>query len=119
MEQFYSSDKFKYLIEIISFVLLLAIVFVLYRFLFKVLKRRVALTSRKFDDFILELFKIPTLWFTYWVLLEIFTHIFLSKTSSFSTLLHINTILLIFSIAWIAIQMVRASSYYLQNRRKA
>lgn len=116
MLQFDSADNYNYLIAIASFALLLVVIFIIYRYLFRFLKKKVAQTPGKLDDFILDLFKIPTLWFAYWILLELFTHIFLKKVTFFSTLLHVNTILLIFSIAWIAIQLVRAGSYYLQNR---
>ena len=50
------------------------------------------------------------------MLLEIFTQIFLRTLPFFSFLLHINTLLLIFSIAWISFQFIKAGAYYLQNR---
>jgi len=52
----------------------------------------------------------------YWVFLKIFTEIFLSKFAFYSYLLHINSLLLIFSITWIALQFTKAGAYYLQNK---
>ncbi len=116
MSHFLSNETIKLIIATASFVAILVIVFFIYRFTFLFLKKKVALTAGRLDDFILNLFKIPSLWLVYWILLKIFTHIFLSDFSFFPYLLHINTLLLIFSITWICIQFIRAGTYYLQSK---
>ncbi len=116
MNQYLSAETLKLIVATASFIALLAIIFIIYRFFFKFLKKRVSKTAGKLDDFILGLFKIPSLWLFYWILLKIFTQIFLKELPFFSLLLHLNTLLLIFSIAWISIRSVKAAAYYLQNK---
>jgi small-conductance mechanosensitive channel len=49
-------------------------------------------------------------------MLKLFTHIFLSDLSIFPILLHISQLLLIFSCAWISVQLIKAGTYYLQSK---
>jgi small-conductance mechanosensitive channel len=116
MNQYLNAENFRLVIAIISFLALLVIIFFLYRFILKSLKKRVSKTPGKVDDFLLDLFKVPALWLFYWILLKIFTHVFLNKLPFFPSLVHIDTLLLIFSIAWILIQVIKASVYYLQGK---
>ncbi|MDO9153485.1 MAG: mechanosensitive ion channel [Paludibacter sp.] len=115
MDQYISNDITRILIATISFIGILVIVFFIYRKLFRLLKKRTIKTTRKSDNFIIELFRIPALSIIYWVLLSLFTHIFLRQFPFYAYWLHINTLLLIFSIAWICIQFTRAGEYYLQS----
>ena len=116
MNQYINNESFVFIIATISFVALLALVFYIYRYLFLYFRKKVSQTPGKLDNFILDLIRIPTLWFIYWILLKIFTHIFLTDQPFFPFLQHFNSLLLIFAVAWIAIQLVKACSYYLQNR---
>jgi len=116
MNQIYTSETLRLVIASVSFVVILVIISFLYRYLYVFSKKKVLQTPGKLDDFILDLFRIPVLWLIYWLLLKIFTHLFLNKITFFPLLVHINTLLIIFSIAWIAIQLVKAGSHYLQNR---
>lgn len=116
MNQYFSNETVRLLVATASFIVLLVIIFFVYKYLFLFFKRKVSKTPGKFDDFILDLFKIPSLWLFYWVLLKIFTHIFLSNLPFFPYLLHIDTLLLIFSITWISIQFIKAGAYYLQSK---
>jgi len=116
MNQYITNESFKLIVASISFIALLLIIYFIYRYIFHFLKKKVSRSPGKLDDFILDLFKIPALWLFYWVLLKIFTHVFLSDLPFFTILLHIDTLLLIFAIAWISIQFVKAGSYYLQGK---
>jgi small-conductance mechanosensitive channel len=111
-----TKESINLIIPIVSFIVLLAIIFFIYRLIFRHFKKRVLKTTGKFDDFLLELFKIPALWVFYWILLKIFSYLFLRDKPFFPALLHINTLLLIFAIAWIAIKVVHAGAYYLQGK---
>lgn len=115
MNQYISNDTARILIATISFIGILVMVFFIYRKLFRLLKKRTARTNRKSNNFILELFRIPALSIIFWILLSVFTHIFLGEYPFYAYWLHINTLLLIFSIAWICIQFTRAGEYYLQS----
>ena len=116
MDQYFSTETVKLVVATASFIALLVLIFFIYRYLFLFIKKKVSRTPEKLDDFILDLFKIPALWLFYWVLLKIFTHTFLSNLPFFPLLLHIDALLLIFSIAWISIQFVKAGAYYLQGK---
>ncbi|MBK8883289.1 MAG: mechanosensitive ion channel [Bacteroidales bacterium] len=116
MNQYAGNETFRIIVAIISFIVLLVIIFFIYRYFFLFFKKKVSRTPGRLDDFVLDLFKIPALWLFYWILLKIFTHIFLSNLPFFPWLLHIDSVLLIFSIAWISIQFVGAGAYYLQGK---
>ena len=116
MNQYFNNEIFRLVFAAISFVVLLVIIFFIYRYLFSFIRRKVSKTKGKLDDFILNLFKIPALWVIYWGLLKIFTRIFLAELTIYPYLLHINTLLLIFSLTWIAIQFIKAGAYFLQNK---
>lgn len=116
MNQALNNDTIKLLIDLAGFVAILVIFFFVYRFLFRFLKRKVSRTERKVDDFILELFRFPALWLIFWIMLKIFTHIFLKDLSFYPYLLHINSLLLILAVAWVSIQGIKATTYYLQTQ---
>lgn len=84
--------------------------------LYKRLKRYVSKTPGKIDDFILELFRLPLLWLLFWLLFKIFSTATLQRFEFSDYVAHINNILLIFSVAYILIKLVKAGAYYLQNK---
>jgi len=116
MNEYFSIETVNIIIASASFIAILVIVYFIYRYIFQFFKKRELKKSGKISGFILELFKIPALWMIYWVFLKIFTEIFLSKFAFYSYLLHINSLLLIFSITWIALQCTKAGAMYLQNK---
>jgi len=116
MNEYFSIETVNIIIASASFIALLVIVYFIYKYIFQFLKKRELKKSGKISGFILELFKIPALWMIYWVFLKIFTEIFLTKFAFYSYLLHINSLLLIFSITWIALQGTKAGAMYLQNK---
>ncbi|MCB8999122.1 MAG: mechanosensitive ion channel [Bacteroidales bacterium] len=115
MENVITNENFKIIIASVSFIGVLIIVFFVYRFFFRFFKKKVLLTPGKLDNFILDLFKVPALWLIYWVLLKIFSTIYLHELPFYPGMLHVNSLLLIFSIAWILIQFIKAITYYLQS----
>jgi len=116
MNEYFSIETVNIIIAAASFIALLVIVYFIYRYIFQFFKKRELKKSGKISGFILELFKIPALWMIYWVFLKVFTEIFLTKFTFYSYLLHINSLLLIFSITWIALQCTKAGAMYLQNK---
>ncbi len=114
MNQYFSNDIVRILIATVSFIGLLVIIFFVYRGIFRLIKKRIEKTTVKTNSYIIELFRIPALSFIYWILLNIFTHLFLSKLSFYGFCLHINTLLFIAIIAWICVQFTRAGEYFAQ-----
>ena len=115
-DQYFNSETVKLGIATVSFILLLVIIFFIYKYLVRFFRKKLFLTSGKFTGFIIDLLRIPALWAVYWILLKIFTYIFLSNYPFYPYLLHINTLLIIFSVAWIATRLIKAGAYYLQNK---
>jgi small-conductance mechanosensitive channel len=116
MNSIIEPQTLKLLIAIGSLIAILVVLFFVYRKLFSIVKKGVLKTPGKLDDFVLDLFKIPALWLIYWIIFKSFTHLFLNTLEVYPYLLHLNTLLLIFSIAWLCIQLVKSGAYYLQTK---
>jgi len=108
------NDEFKLAVAIGSFILLLIIIYFILKFLISLLKKK-KINSGKFTGFLLDLLKIPALWVVYWILLKIFTSVFLNDYPFYPYLLHLNTLLIIFSVAWVITRFIRAGAYYFQS----
>jgi len=116
MDKPFSIETINLIVATISFLGLLVIVYFIYKYLFLFFTKKIFHTPGRHNDFIIDLFKIPVLWFLYWVLLKIFTHIFLSELTIFPYILHFNELFLIFSLTWIVIKFVQVGSWYLQSK---
>jgi len=116
MDKPFSIETINLIVATISFLGLLIIVYFIYKYLFLFFRKKIFHTLGRHNDFIIDLFKIPVLWFLYWVLLKIFTHIFLSELTIFPYILHFNELFLIFSLTWIVIKFVQVGSWYLQSK---
>lgn len=116
MDKVINNETIRLIIAVTSFLAILLVIFFIYRFLFRVLKRKVAQSPGKLDDFILELAKVPGLWFIYWILLGIFSRLFLEEVSFYKSLAHVNKLLIIFSVAWVAVKIMKGLAFYLQSR---
>lgn len=116
MSMHFNNETIHLVFATVAFIVLLFIIFLIYKYLFTYFKRKISNKPGILDEFILDLFKIPALWLIYWILLKIFTHVFFHKLAIFPYLFHINTLLLVFSIAWISIQFIKVGEYYLQSK---
>lgn len=100
----------------ILFVLVLVVVFFIYRFVLKRVRRKALNTKNMLDDFIIDLLRLPVLCFLYWIVLSLFTtYSFVSRTGFYGTMSNINTILLILTIGWILVKAIKIAFYYFQN----
>lgn len=100
------------IIMVIGFILFLFA----YQFFYQRLKRFSQKTSNTWDDFVVELFRYPLLGFFIWLMIKLFTLVFLHDLVVFQYLSHINAILLIMSIAWILIKVVKLGIYLLERK---
>ena len=116
MNQFFQTENFRLLIAAISFVALLVIMFFIYKKIYKILHNRAKKSINKFDDFIIELFRIPGLALAYWITAKLFTHFFFDDLTFSSALTHINTLIIIAIITWIFLQSIKLGVYYIQNK---
>ncbi len=88
----------------------------LYSRVIKYLKIRSLKTETYLDDFILQLLKFPVVWLIFSVLLSIFSSMLYGDERIFEILQKVSQILLILSIGWFFIQLVRAISRYMQKK---
>jgi small-conductance mechanosensitive channel len=110
------TESLRLLIATASFVVLLVIIFFIYKILLSFFTKKASRRPVKLDHFILGLFKVPVLWIVDWILFMIFTRMYLSNLPFIPYLLHINKLLLVFSITWIVIQFIKLGTRYLENK---
>jgi len=100
------------------FLMLVVIVVFLfvYLFIYKRVKVYTQKTANKWDDFALDIFKIPFLWILVWIMIKSFAHLFLKDLTVFKHLIHANNIILILSVGWILMKFVKLGAYLLNKR---
>ncbi|MGE4568952.1 MAG: mechanosensitive ion channel family protein [Bacteroidales bacterium] len=99
-----------------SFLFLLLVGYTLFRLGFRFLQRKVEASPGQLDTQTLELFKTPALFLLLWVVLKIYTYLFLNHLQITTFLQYSNTFLLIVTLSWIAISLVNAGEHYIQKR---
>lgn len=101
-------------------ILLMGVVIVVflfvYMFIYKRLKIYTQKTENKWDDFMLDIFKIPFLWLLVWIMIKSFAHLFLKDLTVFKHLIHANNIVLILSVGWILIKFVKLGVFLLHKK---
>ena len=100
------------LLTIVGFLVFL----IVYLIVYKRVKKYVRKKTNHWDDFMVELFKFPLLWFFVWIMINVFTHTFLYNLTIFQYISHFNNILLILSIAWILIKAVKVGTYLVEAK---
>jgi small-conductance mechanosensitive channel len=100
------------------FLMVVAIIIFLfvYLFIYKRLKKYTQRTDNKWDDFVLDTFKIPLLWILIWMMIKTFAHLFLNDLNVFKYFIHANNIVLILSVGWLLIKFVKLGTYMLQKK---
>jgi small-conductance mechanosensitive channel len=116
MIEFLNDENIKLIIATISFFVILLIIYFVYKYVFSLIKRKIVRMDNALDNFIVELFKIPALGLFYWLLLKIFSHIFLSDLELFPYIQHFNSLLIIFAVTWILLQFISAGEHYLLRK---
>ncbi len=111
------NSTFRVISTIILFGTSLTAIYLIYNSVLKRIRKKVESTESIIDDFIIDILRIPVLWLLFWIVLSLFTsYSFIAKTTVYKTLLDINKILLIVTIGWILIKVVRALFYYFQHK---
>ncbi|HBY51257.1 MAG TPA: hypothetical protein DEH15_02180 [Marinilabiliales bacterium] len=102
-----------------AMILMVAIIVVLlfvYSIVYKRLKVYTRRTMSQWDDFMLDMFKIPFLWLLVWIMIKLMAHLFLKDLTAFKYLIHANNIILILSVGWILMKFVKLGVYFLQRK---
>lgn len=116
IKELYESANLKLVISIAIFGLVYLILFFIIRFVFRRLKFWAEKTPGHFDDYIIEIFWLPTLWLIFWGLFKVFSTISLENYTISGYVSHINNILIIISVAWLLIKSTKALFYYLEKK---
>jgi small-conductance mechanosensitive channel len=104
------------LTAIFLMVVVIIVFLFVYLFIYKRLKKYTLKTDNKWDDFVLDTFKIPFLWLLIWIMIKSFAHLFLKDLNVFKYLIHANNIVLILSVGWILIKVVKLGTYLLHKK---
>lgn len=116
MNWFQHNATLKLFIAAVSLLLIMAIIFFIYKAIFYFLKKKALNSKMTADDYFLDLIKTPGLLFIYWFLLKAFSYIFLSEFEFFKALNHLIILILIYIVSWISVQFIKAGAYYLQSK---
>jgi len=117
MNDLLDNERFRIIITSVLFVISLFVIYFVYRFALKTIRKKARKSERGIDNFIIDIFRVPLLWLLFWIVFSIFTSFsFIAETKFYATLAVFNRILLILSIGWVLIKVVKALFYYFQNR---
>lgn len=115
-QMLHKDNEWRYLIVFGLFVVSFIILFSIYKWIIKRIKIRSQKTNTHLDDFILDLFRVPAIWMIFSFLLKIYSSLLEDGSGVFVFLQKVSQILLIFSIGWFLVQLVRAVSRYMQRK---
>ncbi len=115
-EMINEENQWRYIFIIILFLILFFILTAISNYFFKKLRARVKKSKSLVDDFIVRLFKVPTVWLIFVILLNIFSTFLDENSRIYEIMQKVGQILLILSIGWLVIQAIRALFRYFQNK---
>ena len=110
-----SGDRINITAILLMFAVIVVFLFV-YLFVYKRIKRYTQKTVNLWDDFMLDLLKIPLLWIMIWLMIKLFANLFLKDLAFYNYLVHINNIVLILSVGWILMKFVKLGTYLLHKK---
>ena len=103
---------------VIALILLLLFVILasIFRMIMKKWRQRARRSNSPIDDFIVRLFTIPGIWIIFAILLNIFSTLLKENEGTYAVLKKISLILLILTIGWFIVQVIRALFHYWQQK---
>ena len=112
----FSGSSFRYLFIALIFVVLFIVLVMIYNYIIKKWRERARASKSVIDDFIVRLFRVPGIWIIFSVLLHLFSSFLKEDEATFATFEKISRIMLILTIGWLLIQVVRGLFHYWQKR---
>jgi hypothetical protein len=79
-------------------------------------RHRTRKSKSPIDDFIVRLFTIPGIWIIFTILMNIFSSLLQEDEGTYAVLKKISLILLILTIGWFFVQVIRALFHYWQKK---
>lgn len=98
------------------FLVLLLVIFIIYRAIYRLLRRKFFRSQTGISILFWKVLKVPGLWVIYWTLFKVFSEIYLKNHVIFPYLQKINTLLIIFSITWVLLQIIKVGEFYLLSK---
>ena len=98
------------------FIVLFAFLSFISNYIFKILTARAKRSKSTIDDFIIRLFKDPSIRQIYTILLNKFSSMLNKRTQLYEITQKLGQVLLIFAIGWLVIQTIRALFHYFQKK---
>lgn len=116
INRFVSDSSLQYLFVALMFIVLFIILVLILNFIIKKWRIRAQKSKSHIDDFIVRLFRIPAIWIIFAILLNIFSTLLQEDARTFAALQKISRILLILTLGWMVVQVIRGTFHYWQNK---
>ena len=111
-----TENNLRHIFVSLIFIILFILLTLASNFIFKKLRNRALRSQSLIDDFIVRLFKVPSAWIIFSILLNIFSSLLDKNTRVYDIIQKTGQVLLILSIGWLIVQAVRAVFRYFQNK---
>lgn len=116
INRFISDSSLQYLFIALLFIVLFIVFILIFNFIIKKWRIRAQRSRSHIDDFIVRLFRIPGIWIIFAILLNIFSALLQEDARTFAVLQKISRILLILTLGWMVVQVIRGTFHYWQNK---
>ncbi|WP_352422922.1 mechanosensitive ion channel domain-containing protein [Proteiniphilum sp.] len=98
------------------FIVIFIILVLIFNFIIKKWRIRARKSKSHIDDLIIRMFRIPGIWIIFSALLNIFSSLLQEDARTFDVLQKISRILLIITLGWLVVQVIRGTFRYWQNK---
>ncbi|NLD23234.1 MAG: mechanosensitive ion channel family protein, partial [Bacteroidales bacterium] len=110
------NDSVRYLLISLVFIALFGLLTAIYNFIIRKWRAKALKSKSKIDDFIVRLFRVPGIWAIFAILLNIFSSFLKESERLFFVFQKISEILLILTVGWLIIQVIRGLFHYWQRK---
>ena len=109
-------SPFRYIFIALLFVVLFVVLVLIYHYIIKKWRSHARKNNSPVDDFIIRLIRGSGIWVIFAVLLHLFSSYLKEDARTFAIFEQISRILLILTVGWLIIQVIRALFHFWQNR---
>jgi len=109
-------SSMRYVFTALLFILLFMALVMIYNYLIKKWQSRVSKTKSLIDDYIIRIVRGSGIWVIFAMLLHIFSSYLKEDARAFAVFEQISRILLILTIGWLVIQVIRAMLHFWQKK---
>ena len=113
------NETARIVVGFLIFAVAVTAVVILYRYVTRKLARRARRTQGLFDDFVIDVLRMPFLLLLIWIMFRIFSQTVFYDTRYFGAMNHAIEILVIVTVGWILIKLTRILFYVLEKKLDA